>query len=61
MTIVDALIAFGTKLCGQAVSGETIAEVLEDMTAKYTAAEASALSVQFESAPVAKTRTKKSA
>lgn len=61
MTIVDALIAFGTKLCGQAVSGETIAEVLEDMTAKYTAAEASALSVQSESEPVAKTRVKKSA
>lgn len=58
MTVVDALIALGTKLCGQAVSGETIAEVLEDMAAKYTAAE---LSVQSESAPVAKTRTKKSA
>ena len=58
MTIVDALIAFGTKLCGQAVSGETIAEVLKDMTAKYTAAE---LSVQSESEPVAKTRVKKSA
>lgn len=60
MTIVEELIAFGTKLCGQAVSGETIAEVLADMTAKYTAPEAAALSVQSESAPVAKTSAKKS-
>lgn len=59
MTIVEELIAFGTKLCGQAVSGETVAEVLADMTAKYTA-EPAALSVQSESAPVAKTRAKKS-
>lgn len=55
-TIVDALIALGTKLCGQAVSGETIAEVLEDMTAKYTAPS----TVQVESV-AAKTTSKKSA
>lgn len=55
-TIVDALIALGTKLCGQAVSGETIAEVLEDMTAKYTAPS----TVQVQSV-AAKTTSKKSA
>lgn len=60
MTIVEELIALGTKLCGQAVSGETIAEVLADMTSKYTPAAAAALSVQSESAPVAKPRAKKS-
>lgn len=56
MTIVDALIALGTKLCGQAVSGETIAEVMEDMTAKYTAPSA----LQTESI-AAKTKSKESA
>ena len=54
MTIVDALIALGTKLCGQAVSGETISDVLEDMAAKYTAPSVETLSVS------AKTTSKKS-
>lgn len=56
MTILDALIALGTKLCGQAVSGETIADVLEDMAAKYTAPS----TVQARSV-AAKTKSKESA
>lgn len=60
MTIVDALITFGTKLCGQAVAGETISEVLEDMITKYSGAEPTSLSVQSESATVTAKSTKSS-